>query len=120
MRALDQVSLAGPFDAVLSLVILSHLLTETDVQTAPRQMVDRHSPAGWCSSASATAIAPKGRAQFRHEHPTRRRTRPAHRCGILWSADDPLVAFEVFPQGGPEGWEMRGVSTCATGWRRRK
>ena len=125
VRALDQVSLAGPFDAVLSLGnSLSHLLTETDVQTALRQMVDQTQPGGLVLVGQRdweAIAAERPRFQFRHEHLDT--PAPGQRTVLwdLWSYDDPLVAFEVFfSQGGPEGWETEVFPLRYRMWRRRE
>ncbi|MCB0231687.1 MAG: class I SAM-dependent methyltransferase, partial [Anaerolineae bacterium] len=100
VRALDEVSLAGPFDAVLSLGnSLSHLLTEADMQTALRQMVDQTRPGGLVIVGQRdwdAIAAERPRFRFRHEHVDT--PAPGLRTVLwdLWSYDDPLVTFEVF------------------------
>lgn len=123
VRALDEISLAGPFDAVLSLGnSLSHLLTEADMQAALRQMVDQARPGGLVIIGQRdweTIAVQRPRFQFRHEHLDT--PAPGQRTVLwdLWSYDDPLVTFEVFfSQGGPDGWQTEVFPLRYRMWRR--
>lgn len=123
VRALDEVSLAGPFDAVLSLGnSLSHLLTEADMQTALRQMVDQTRPGGLVIVGQRdwdAIAAERPRFRFRHEHVDT--PAPGLRTVLwdLWSYDDPLVTFEVFfSQEGSDGWQTEVYPLRYRMWRR--
>lgn len=125
VRALDEISLAGPFDAVLSLGnSLSHLLTEADMRAALRQMVDQARPGGLVIVGQRDwdrIAAERPRFQFRHEHLDT--PAPGQRTILwdLWRYDDPLVTFEVFfSQGGPDGWQTEVFPLRYRMWRRRE
>lgn len=125
VRYLDSVSLAGPFDAVLSLGnSLSHLLTEADMQAALRQMADQTRPGGLVMVGQRdwdAIAAERPRFQYRHEHSDT--PGPGQRTVLwdLWSYNDPLVTFEVFfSQGGPDGWETDVYPLRYRMWQRRE
>ena len=100
MRHLDEATLDGPFDAVISLGnSLPHLLTEDDMIEALRQLYDQVKPGGLVlvGQRDWDAIAvERPHFHFRHEHPDT--PSPGQRTVLfdLWHYDDPLVTFEVF------------------------
>ena len=133
VRHLDEASLDGPFDAVISLGnSLSHLLTEDDMIAALRHMVDHAKPGGLVlvGQRDWDAIAvERPHFHFRHEHPDT--PAPGRRTVLfdLWHYDDPLVTFEVFFLTGPsasssshsfsspsEGEAGRGSEEAGRGW----
>ncbi len=125
VRYLDNISLAGPFDAVLSLGnSLSHLLTEADMQAALRQMADQTRPGGLVVVGQRdwdVIAAERPRFRFRQEHADT--PAPGQRTVLwdLWSYDHPLVTFEVFfSEGGPDGWQTDVYPLRYRMWQRRE
>ena len=123
VRFLDRVPFAGPFDAVVSLGnSLPHLLTETDMQAALRQMVDQTRPGGLVIVGQRdwdAIAAERPRFRFRHEH--KDAPAPGLRTVLwdLWSYDDPLVTFEVFfSQESADGWQTEVYPLRYRMWQR--
>ena len=105
VRHLDEASLDGPFDTVISLGnSLPHLLTEDDMIAALRHMHDHVKPGGLVlvGQRDWDAIAvERPHFHFRHEHPDT--PAPGRRTVLfdLWHYNAPLVTFEVFFLTGP-------------------
>ena len=125
VRWLQEASLPGPFDAVISLGnSLSHLLTERDLAAALGQMADQTRPGGMVVVGQRDwdeIAAQRPRFHFRQEH--RDTPAPGLRTVLwdLWSYDHPLVTFEVFiSQEEPDGWTTEVYPLHYRMWRRRE
>jgi SAM-dependent methyltransferase len=135
VRYLDQVSMAGPFDAVISVGnSLPHLLDERDLQAALGQMADHTKPGGLVIVGQRdwdTFSREQPSFRFRHQHPDT--PSPGQRTVVfdLIHYDDPLITMEVFFLQGPmsssnaiaaaeEAWQTEVLPLRYRMWQRRE
>lgn len=131
VRHLERASMAGPFDAVISLgSSLPHLLDERDMQVALRHMVDHTKPGGLVVVGQRdwdTFSKERPSFRFRHQHPNTPQARERIVIFDLIHYDDPLITIEVFFLQGPmpgepaeEGWQTEVFALRYRMWQRRE